>query len=774
MESWKNFFKELNNYAKATADTTLSAFGASDVITDDMYKGKHRQQWAKASDVTGAIGATVAPIALNLALPGAGTALKGIQKGVNAATTGTGNISVGAGDAFSGINDMRTAYQDTQDANQMIDTLNTLQGLNIMPFGGQTNGYPELEKQEVFQTPQGYVGQVNAPTHAGGGTGPMNLPGGTRVFSDRLKSKSGKTFAQEAEMYKTDKWEKILSNKNITEFQKNTAELMLKTANKKLDRLFAEQEIQKGNEAAKKLNKLNQMPNGGTVPATTPNYSFDTYYKDLQSWQNPSAQHVPKNIADYQQNWIRPTILTYQEKLNAGLADKYKNQYNATTGPTQDQYLTPEDGAKYLGSADEYNNYLNYVNAYNAYRQATMGTYNAPSQTAGSNDPGGNLYGFRHYNLYKPQQIQKESNQQITNQERPDVPVQKLPYGGLTTSNVEDPNMIYNYKTGKMETINTGNPDMVYNYKTGGMDYVPAMQSLKSPYQWTEPVEDTSIPKRYGDVDYQYFPSKQANQLTVNTVQPQVVNQINTLPDTSVDKNNFFGNLGDKLNQVNPYFATATAGNLLGAGYDIYRGIKGGDEVNFERINPELVDFSQARKMGIQETNRGFNTTQKAMREASQGNAGTYLSNINNAAVMRDKGNRQMISQSIENEKNMNSQIKNQAKTQNANIQMQEAIARQQEKDIASNTLSTGLYNLGNALNTYGTDMQLKGNEPILQELIKTGNYNYVYNKNGNKPIGFEWTDDKGQKKIVKFSSKMSKSDEAYIQSLIDKSSKPE
>jgi hypothetical protein len=71
------------------------------------------------------------------------------------------------------------------------------------PFGGNTDpitsmGQPvELEKQEVWQTPQGDMGQVNGPSHAQGGVD-VNLPNDSFIWSDRLKAHTGRTFADEA------------------------------------------------------------------------------------------------------------------------------------------------------------------------------------------------------------------------------------------------------------------------------------------------------------------------------------------------------------------------------------------------------------------------------------------------------------------------------------------------------------------------------------------------------------------------------------------------
>jgi hypothetical protein len=55
----------------------------------------------------------------------------------------------------------------------------------------------QLEKQEVFQQPDGQMGQVNGPSHAEGGVN-MELPENSFIWSDKLKTAKGTTFADEA------------------------------------------------------------------------------------------------------------------------------------------------------------------------------------------------------------------------------------------------------------------------------------------------------------------------------------------------------------------------------------------------------------------------------------------------------------------------------------------------------------------------------------------------------------------------------------------------
>lgn len=117
------------------------------------------------------------------------------------------------------------------------------------PNGGtikedDVNYNAQLEKQEVFQEPDGTTEQVEAPSHQNGGIN-LNLEQGTRVYSDRLKSKNGITFAKEAEAFKTNKFEKTLEDNKADQLKKKTAQLMLEKNKRALDKIFEEQEAQK-------------------------------------------------------------------------------------------------------------------------------------------------------------------------------------------------------------------------------------------------------------------------------------------------------------------------------------------------------------------------------------------------------------------------------------------------------------------------------------------------------------------------------------------------
>lgn len=509
--SKKNMFnlgQAAGNYGKMMADTSLGMLGLSDIIDDNDYKGNTSKMFSDISNINNMLGNTVIPMAANIVAPGSGQIIKGIQ--------GIGN-----------------------------------QTENMFKFGGDINNIvPELEKEEVFQTPQGMIGQVNAPTHEQGGVD-INLPNNTRVFSDTLKSSKGKTFAQEAEKFKTDKWQKILDNKVSSEFSKNTAKLMIEKANRRLDSLFKEQETFKKKNNLNDDGTKNKFPLGGTVNPI--NSSFE---QDQNNWIN-SMDNNEFPVYPYSRNSL--------DVMN----------YALNTPGLLENSITPEQQA-YQNSLDNTN-------------------YPTPNTSAPSSELG------KRYNPFK----------------------------------------------------------------------------------------------------------------------------------SYLDKTKNF------LNKQDPNFILSEAGNFIGPAYDIYRGLKGGDDVNFDRINPNYVDYQNSRDLVNRNINQAFNNTKESVKSAVGGNSGAYLSNIGNMSYNRDKQIGDYMTQSYENQINVNSQIANQAKGQNAQIQMQESVAKQQEKDIASNTLSTGLYNLGSATNMLGTDLQLKGNEPLIKQLISTQTYNYEYDNRG-KIIGIK------------------------------------
>lgn len=159
--------------------------------------------------------------------------------------------------------------------------------------------------------------------------------------------------------------------------------------------------------------------NPAPKPAAVSAFSWDDYNQRLGAWENPSAQFVPQDIAQYQSKWIVPSIKTYQTTLNQALATKYKLQQGQA--PAENQFLTASEAAAALGGQEKYGEYLKFVSGYQQYRQKTAGSYNAPTATAGTMDLTGEAYGYRHYGLLSLTPQQQQQNTSTTQQVRPAV-----------------------------------------------------------------------------------------------------------------------------------------------------------------------------------------------------------------------------------------------------------------------------------------------------------------------------------------------------------------
>lgn len=121
----------------------------------------------------------------------------------------------------------------------------------VYATGGYLTHYPdgganaEIEKQEMFRTPDGETVQVDGKSHEQGGI-PVNIPAGTEIFSDRLKMPgTKKTFAKLAAKYKTNKEDKVLDDEKSSALAKHTADLVKSIKHNKLDEIFSTQETLK-------------------------------------------------------------------------------------------------------------------------------------------------------------------------------------------------------------------------------------------------------------------------------------------------------------------------------------------------------------------------------------------------------------------------------------------------------------------------------------------------------------------------------------------------
>mgnify|MGYP000087980982 CR=1 FL=1 len=154
---------------------------------------------------------------------GAALGVAGVVASPFTAGASLGLTAAGAGMVAKGVQ----GFGDVSNQNVQEALALQQQGINnqlaipqalrpTMALGGNVQGLTpvELEKDEVYQTPDGNMGQVDAPSHEQGGID-MSLPAETFVWSSTLKDDDGVTFADRAARLGKlkAKYEKILNKK---------------------------------------------------------------------------------------------------------------------------------------------------------------------------------------------------------------------------------------------------------------------------------------------------------------------------------------------------------------------------------------------------------------------------------------------------------------------------------------------------------------------------------------------------------------------------------
>ena len=318
------------DYLRANLDTGLSAFGMDNVINDDSYKSRFSKGFGNVSNVTGAISKAALPLAATaIGGPAGGQIASGLQSVGGMANPEDSNITQSdeLGNEIGGL-----ASQAAGLAGGFQGGIPTARHGGIMDYryGGQPNA--EVEKQELMQYPDGSTHQVDGPPHEQGGV-PVNIPGGTKIYSDTMKIPGDKkrTFAKEAEKYKSDKQDKILTDNSTNAENRSSAKFIQDLKQKKLDQLFETQENLKYEKMNKYASKLGldptQFRRGGEVPkyydggqfgsgygasySPVPNQSTSTSFDPDSSSASPYkpetyAQSTPQGTFDNKGSIVNP------------------------------------------------------------------------------------------------------------------------------------------------------------------------------------------------------------------------------------------------------------------------------------------------------------------------------------------------------------------------------------------------------------------------------------------------------------------------------------
>lgn len=173
-----------------------------------------------------------------------------------------------------------------------------------------------------------------------------------------------------------------------------------------------------------------------------------------------------------------------------------------------------------------------------------------------------------------------------------------------------------------------------------------------------------------------------------------------------VETENGYGNWGKLAGQAGLFLAN-NAGNI----YDISRA-KNIENRQYEYVKPELLDSSADIAYNKQVYAQG----KSAVKNASMGNASTYLNNIKDLSINQMLTNAK-IKQSYANS---NAQIKNQVNQYNNQIKNQEIGANAQIRANQRNMTSNAISNMGqNAMGQYGDYNKMTRDKQALQMIIQ-------------------------------------------------------
>ncbi len=183
---------------------------------------------------------------------------------------------------------------------------------------------------------------------------------------------------------------------------------------------------------------------------------------------------------------------------------------------------------------------------------------------------------------------------------------------------------------------------------------------------------------------------------------------------------------------VNPLGYLASA---IGPAYNIAQGLRGGDPVNFDRMTSkyQYADPKGAMAAASRGVTSAYNSAKNAARNTAT-SSGEYLANMG-SLTSKEGMDRAASLAGIKSQYDIaNTQGLNQTnltKDQfNAQVQMRESEARQQEQDAARSSISQGLNNFGQNTLGYGQDRAMNKTQNTMLPLLADG-YEYVIDADG-------------------------------------------
>lgn len=662
------FFKKAGNWVENAAKTEANvvgsivggAVGNPNLIPTMTVDPK----WEKANQVGTQLGGTAGKLGAQYGLQTVGVPIGVTAAGQQAIGGATGDVN-------------NNEYNQPVDPN-MSSTFIRPPGTENMKFpnggiypqGGEM-GNAELEKKEVIQHIDGTTDQVNAPTHSQGGVD-VNLEGGARIFSDRLKTKDKITFAKAAEKYKTDKFEKILSDESRDKLSKKTAELMISKHNKELDKLFAEQESLKTQQEESDLNKI-MFAKGGTM--ISPKKAAKILHEGVAN---------KKPLTDKQRKFMAVHAYGKPKYPNGGITNNLQDSINNIQQPVMSNGFVDKGTTMTNGSQVPVNN-LRYVPTRDP-RSGEITYYESPVKATPQEFANMNMQSSDANNILSPgsRKISFQEAENAYKQFPNSFSYGKLP-GDLNTT--KDNRFIKAYG------------GVMPKYPIGGT-FGPYNPNYQQPNFSTTPDNNGG----YGPLAGSYG-KMTPDASGVNRADDQGVNWSNIAFQGANFLGQNIGNLAYLKNEGKKY-----------------------DTVNYGEVTPNLVSDTSA----IQDAERSYNAARVGIRDASGGNSGNYLSNLQNLQA-NDVMNKAKIREQFAN---TNAGIRNQTSMFNKGNQIQGMRDEAANKGVSTSNYYKALNGLGENIAGQSKDIRQENMDNKMLQLLRTGKYKYNPKTNSVDFIG--------------------------------------
>jgi hypothetical protein len=721
----KNFLKDLGNVAINTALSPIEGLTGKNFFNPEMTTGFGKSA-AGVGDFLGNVTGAVAPMALNLVAPGAGTALSTVAKGVGNSidTDPTSGAGVAMGSALGSLAGNK-------------DAMDFAKGLF------RKGGYLKFKKAMKKYADGGiilptYINMPENNEHATGGNLEINPNGlypniNPKQFETKLSSKDETKFQSWFDNhYKRGH----IMQGDYDFYKKNGYGL-----NYDYRSAFS-------NKVEPKINRVDGLYHWndfGKKP-NEPTFSNESKYNSNVmpggSWKGenytpPSTNSIVPNTSVFPKQYNMGGNLTRYNGMkheDGGIPISNTDEVEGGETSFQQGSQNPNDPGTFIFSdsilvpgtkktfADESKKIDNRYKK----RENDVWATNAKKMQLGK--------------LAELQEQVKGTTEQQGMQMSPDGSVHKM--GGKMQSNMKANGTSRYNLSKKMMNIHDGGGGITnFNSIASGVynpnkkvPYAPYVQPLpnapvvqpRTNIVATQPVVNNPIISKTNDLS--------ELGLTQGDIQidPYKINKMNMLaPSVKTPATLDMGLQTNKVAGVNPVgdkgfnsdMIIPMAGYGLQALTNLPMLLAKPNKATYDRITPEKVDLTGQRLEAQGSRNKALSV---AKRNASMLGSASAINSFNGAAISDIYGKYgDQINNSLMNEKNTNAGIVNDTRGKNAQIQMAEVEANQREADAVRSAKQQALFNIGQAGAAAGKAFGNAKQSDNMMKAISTDDYSY-------------------------------------------------